>query len=261
MLHESTEDPAKKMASLLMSDFSDDHSEDEMDESQLKRRGRTYRRWARLTHVLRERIVNNAFEQNFLVSTDSKKHCPTRRTTLFGTVLGKYTNKSWWEGALSKRANFGFLDDGDFGEDVADGSSAIKDEKGETCSEQEINSSLAKVNAKGGRRSSVTMEFYLDPEKELMEVMQEIYNPAAVTAEENEFYTDEALLRREALQFDPSVRAALDKIWALIDEDCSGGLDKSEYKRMHRLMVHVLLGQAINEDQVPYQHSQHSQHR
>jgi hypothetical protein len=266
---------AKKMASLLLMDFDDTHSEDEMDDSQLQRRRRTYRRWARMTHVLRERIVNDAFGQQFIVAPvgglhsfdmcrmtpKAVRHVPKRRTTLFGTILGRYVNKIWWEGALSKRANFGFLGDTDFGQDVAADPAAepaAGDQEQTGTQEQsgsevtlapEIQASTPAKRIKGGRRrSSVTMEFFMDPEKGLMEVMQEIYNPEAVTGEENEFYTDQALLQREALQYDPDVRAQLDQIWSLIDEDSSGGLDKFEYKKMHRLMVHVLLGGSMDED-------------
>ena len=58
----------------------------------------------------------------------------------------------------------------------------------------------------------------------------------------NEFYTDKALLQRESLRFDPSVRAALDVIWNVTDTNGDGMIEKDEYIAMSTKLYRVIVG-------------------
>ena len=54
---------------------------------------------------------------------------------------------------------------------------------------------------------------------------------------EPELYSNTSLLRRESIKFSPSVLTVLSDMWDLVDDDCSGTLEFSEYTTFHRKMA------------------------
>jgi hypothetical protein len=92
---------------------------------------------------------------------------------------------------------------------------------------------------KRSRRASKDMDFHnLVGERRgsgLVDVLKDKYNHH-LAEEGNEFYTPNALLRRESLQFDHEVMKALSSLWKSTDKDGSGAVNEDEYMSMHKAM-------------------------
>ena len=82
---------------------------------------------------------------------------------------------------------------------------------------------------------SAELEFHEPRERTLHEELRAHYN-AADAHEDNEFYTEKALLRRASVEVDPRVQMALKVIWDAFDDNDSASLDKVEYVVMHEKM-------------------------
>jgi len=67
-----------------------------------------------------------------------------------------------------------------------------------------------------------------------------------ITTKEHELdqdlYSAQALLRREALRFDPDVLACLDQLWQIIDVDGDGAVQRDEYIAMSMRLWVVFVG-------------------
>jgi hypothetical protein len=48
-------------------------------------------------------------------------------------------------------------------------------------------------------------------------------------SETNQFYSDQALLKRDSMRFNPAIRRALDTIFVVVDRDETGYIDRGEY--------------------------------
>eukprot|EP00937_MAST-01D_sp_MAST-1D-sp2_P006791 g6791.t1 len=91
------------------------------------------------------------------------------------------------------------------------------------------------------RRSSVDMEFHTVPKQGLADTLRAVYDPEGVIDKDTEYFADKDLMQRESLQWDPAIRAALDRIWQRFDVDGNHRIDKEEYVVMHREMFHALM--------------------
>lgn len=61
-----------------------------------------------------------------------------------------------------------------------------------------------------------------------------------ITGDNLHLYTDKALLQREAIKFDPGVQSVLQELYALIDSDFSGTIEKFEYVMLNRKLYVAL---------------------
>jgi hypothetical protein len=79
----------------------------------------------------------------------------------------------------------------------------------------------------------------------LIDQLRVYYIPDSEKGEEDldfgEMYSNTALLQRESLKFDPKVKALLDKIWQITDNNHNGSVDKDEYVTISKKLYYALV--------------------
>ena len=89
------------------------------------------------------------------------------------------------------------------------------------------------------KRYASTLEF-VDPQadtKDLVVSLRQYFGSTETLRETNPFYTDTALMKRESTKWDPRIRLIMDKLWAAVDWDGNGVLDKDKYCYLHHKLL------------------------
>eukprot|EP00947_MAST-08B_sp_MAST-8B-sp1_P004901 g4901.t1 len=79
--------------------------------------------------------------------------------------------------------------------------------------------------------------------RDLGTILRGIYGraPKGADAETRALYSKKALFQRESLTFHPGIRAMLEKVWEVTDEDGSGGIEEGEYYVIQRKLYCALV--------------------
>jgi hypothetical protein len=74
----------------------------------------------------------------------------------------------------------------------------------------------------------------------LMELLRKYYKAEEATEDNEQLFTDTALLQRESMRFNTKISSMLEKIWHWVDRDGSGDVDESEYIRLYHILVKII---------------------
>lgn len=103
--------------------------------------------------------------------------------------------------------------------------------------------------------SSQCSEFFRAPAVRLLDDLRAKYDPTGEGAKLHpQLHSDQALLQRESLKFDPLIIKTLDDLWKIIDTNKNGVLEKEEYHEFHSKLALVLVPTAsIRQSQIFYE--------
>lgn len=92
------------------------------------------------------------------------------------------------------------------------------------------------------RGMSQCSEFFREPESTLVEDLRRKFDPSGQGSERKPgLYSDQALMQRESLKFDPLVVRTMEELWAVIDVNENGVMDHDEYREFHSKLSLVLV--------------------
>jgi hypothetical protein len=93
---------------------------------------------------------------------------------------------------------------------------------------------LSGINIASKKLRSLDMDDFTTAEPTLFKQLRQMYDGRTKDDEldkvDEEFYTDLALLQREAIRFEPAVQLVIAELFEAIDEDRSQKIDEREYR-------------------------------